>query len=691
MQFLMDIMEQKRKTTIEDLLLLLLRILLLLLLALAVARPILDSGAMTDLIGSDADVVIVLDNSYSMGTTIGGQSRWDKAKEFAVNIIDTQSSGSGFCLLLASELPDQIIAEFSNDPSLVMETTRGLSLSSLGSNWSSSLAAITGLLKTSNKSLKKVYIISDYQKEDWYNLDQSVLKMVKDLHNDVQLTMVNVGDNTQDNLTAIRLRLSAGAMRTGTKAVFAADIQNSGTEMAEDVPVDFLVDNVVIESSTISIGPEQTGTVRFKYEALEDGLHEASVRIRSDTLENDNKAHLPFRVVESISALSVSEGENNFGFLPTQFIELALNPFNEGSESDEAIYNFQNISISDIAGEDLSQYDFVCISGVNAVSSVEANILEEYVQMGGGVLMFLGSETDIPTYNSNLYDDGEGLFSWPLAVDKITEENEKDAMRLRAYNLSHPLWHGLIDRQNDYLKNVKIYSTFTFLKGSEERAIPLADVITSGENASANDNTSSNNPVIVDFSKGRGHCIVVCSSSDLSMNDFISHPVFVGFINQSVKYSKSFRAGDSVVTAGSTATRFVDFQSSQANFVCSSPSGEQSILPVTVSDNEYKIELSELREAGVYQLVNQNDASEMSYIGVNVSANEGKISSLESAAVAALFNETEVNVINASTTSEIENATAGGGGGAELAALLLFLVLLCWIGENYLAHRISKR
>ena len=683
MQFIMDIMEQKRKTTIEDLLLLLLRILMILFLALAVARPLFQSSAIAGLVGSDADVVIVLDNSFSMGASQGAQTRWEKAKENATKIIEEQASGSGVAIILGSSDPDPIIGEFSSDHALITETLRELPTSSLSNDWAATLAKAKDIMAQSKKGLKKLYVISDFQELDWTAFDENTKALLKELHNNNQVSLISIQDTVTDNLSAIRLRLSTGAMRVGTRAVFAADILNHGIEVAEDVPVDFYVDGQVVESSTVSIGPSQTGTVRFQYEAIEDGYHEASVKLRGDSLAEDNDAYLPFKVVESISVLAVTEGQNDFGFLPTQFVELSLNPYAEGSEAENAIYQFNNIDASELAGEDLMQYAFVCLSGVNAISSVEASILTEYVQSGGGLLIFLGAGTDVATYNANLYQEGKGLFSWPLIVNKIGSEDQKEPISVTPRNFSHPLWLGLVDHQNDYFKQVKVYSAFTFESGKQDNAIPLADLILPKIEGEEN---ISNPPFIVDFTKGRGHCIVVGSSSDLTMNDFIAHPVFVGFINQTVKYIKTFRDGNTVVSAGSTAVRYVSFQNAQANYVCTNPSGNSSVL--AVDEKELRVDIPEMREAGFYELVNQNDSSDRTLLAVNVNPQEGQIAQLGIDEIKALFPDTELNVIRAGGDSE---EGVGGGGGAELATLLLLLVLLCWIGENYLGYRISKR
>ncbi|NRA39900.1 MAG: VWA domain-containing protein, partial [Planctomycetes bacterium] len=514
----MDILEQKRKTTIEDLLLLLLRTLMLLFLALAVCRPFFSDGLVSNMVGAQSDIVVLLDNSYSMDTQQGAQTRWDLAKNLSIKLVDEQNQGTGVALVLANKITEPIIADFSEDYSLIQETIRELPIGSMDSDWAASLSIAHDLLKKGSKSSKRLYVYSDFQISDWAELDPNTRKTIDAISKEVDITFISVNDQQSENISATELRIAAGALRIGSRATFTGVIHNHGKEIAEDIAVDFVVDGEVLESGTITVAAGQKANIHFQYEAFEKGAHQASIKIKGDILRKDNQAHRPFKVVDSVSVLAVSEGENDFGFLPTHFIELALNPFNDGSENEEAVYQFQNSNIGELAGEDLSQYSFVCLSAIRAISSVEATILEEYVSNGGGLIIFLGKETDVATYNANMHKAGAGLFPWELAVDSISESNENISMSIRALNFGHPVWSGLLSSENDYLKQVKLYSAYSFLSGKNDRAIPLAEIVTAN-----NDNIDSGSkPVIVDFKTGRGHTLVITTSSDLSMNDFIT-------------------------------------------------------------------------------------------------------------------------------------------------------------------------
>src|ERR1700722_18208397 len=74
-----SVQKNQKRMNLEDILLLILRCLMLLFLALALARPALR-GASGGVGQGSQTAVILLDNSYSMGQTDGGPTRFDQAR-----------------------------------------------------------------------------------------------------------------------------------------------------------------------------------------------------------------------------------------------------------------------------------------------------------------------------------------------------------------------------------------------------------------------------------------------------------------------------------------------------------------------------------------------------------------------------------------------------------------------------------
>src|SRR4051812_16682033 len=181
MKFLQISVEQnQRRMRVEDMILLALRCLLLALLALALARPAFLSQK-SDVFGqSKVTAVVILDNSYSMGVSDGTMTRFEKAREAALQALDAMPIGSAAALLLASDTVDATIPEPTYDMNLARKAVREAPLTERGTDL---FPAIEQAIKTLNERLalrKEIYLITDGQATGWRQLAeiQSALERV---------------------------------------------------------------------------------------------------------------------------------------------------------------------------------------------------------------------------------------------------------------------------------------------------------------------------------------------------------------------------------------------------------------------------------------------------------------------------------------------------------------------------------
>ena len=135
MRFLQAAVQKNQKRmNLEDLLLLLLRCLLLILLALALARPVFrKAGAAMSGKGAET-AVIAIDNSYSMGQSDGGETRFDQARQAAEQVIDSLEPGSSVAVYLFSDVVRAAIPEPTYDLNLARKIVRDAALSDRGTD-----------------------------------------------------------------------------------------------------------------------------------------------------------------------------------------------------------------------------------------------------------------------------------------------------------------------------------------------------------------------------------------------------------------------------------------------------------------------------------------------------------------------------------------------------------------------------
>src|SRR3954463_4267485 len=135
MRFLkLSVEQNQRRMRIEDLILLVLRCLLLALLALALARPALMSNSQAFFGKSKVTAVIIGDNSLSMGVSDGTRTRFDKARDAALQAVDSMPAGSATAVFLASDMVNAVIPEPTFDFNLARKVIREAPLSDHGTD-----------------------------------------------------------------------------------------------------------------------------------------------------------------------------------------------------------------------------------------------------------------------------------------------------------------------------------------------------------------------------------------------------------------------------------------------------------------------------------------------------------------------------------------------------------------------------
>lgn len=688
MQFLVDII-QERKSRWEEVLLIILRTLMLLCLALAIAQPTLSTAGVANLLpGGQTDVVLLLDDTYSMATRSGAQSRFASAQEMAVKILDDLPSSNGVSLLLGSAHTVPLIRNFSQDHSLVKETIKGLKPGFLSGDVHSMLQDALHVLESGKSGSKKVFLFSDFQAREWQELDEKTLKLVERLTLEGrELTLVPINDGQEQNVTARALTMASDVVRTGAKAWFSACILNQGAEDAQDITAELVVENSVYDTQTISLPAGKEKMLKFAFTPVKPGPHRAAVRLRGDFLDADNVCGIPFTACDEVKILAVLDTPPLAGE-PTalDFVDLAINPFKERSRDPQAAFAFKFIGAGEMAAESLDAYELVFLGGCTGFTSIDAKQLEEYVAHGGSVIFFLGPNSQPALYNNSLYRNGTGLFAWPLKEELLQQEDKDAPLDFFPANPDHPMWSGLLDMKDHFFDQAKFFSAFTFKTDAPAPAAKPGEKTATRAwilaEAKAGDRRE---PMIAEFAFGRGRAFVFGSSSDLTMNNLALRPAYVGMVNQLVRYARSFRQGETVVTAGAKTERFVDFRHSQATYQITFPSGEGTAVSPLERDGEFVLSLPELREAGFYHFINTVDSADHFYMAANVAADEGKIKSMGAEELREAYEKLNVKIHGTGVDEQKK------GGGLDLAALLLVVMLLCWIGDNYLGYRISSK
>ncbi|MDI6740897.1 MAG: BatA domain-containing protein, partial [Candidatus Edwardsbacteria bacterium] len=156
-----------RRNRIRDWLLLALRVLTVLLLVLALARPRINAALPRWLGGSEGAVIILLDDSASMGARDGDSTLFDRAKAKATDILD-RMSGNGRAAVVSAAQGSRVVCGFA-DPARARSRVRELEVTDRGTDIPAALA-VAGQIASQAGRNASVVLISDLQRSGFGSL-----------------------------------------------------------------------------------------------------------------------------------------------------------------------------------------------------------------------------------------------------------------------------------------------------------------------------------------------------------------------------------------------------------------------------------------------------------------------------------------------------------------------------------------
>ena len=195
---------------LKQLLLLLMRLLILAILGIAFARPFFaDEPTATGGTGGKRNVVLILDNSYSMSH----KDTFDRAKAEAQKITDGLQQRDTSALVFASNRA-QVIKSLNTEHQQIRPALTGAKLTSVPTDYLDAIQAADEMLRQANIGQKEIYLIGDLQKIGWENFIET-----DRLSPDVQINFVDLSAEAPSQLGNHRCQCAASrSQRTETGA-----------------------------------------------------------------------------------------------------------------------------------------------------------------------------------------------------------------------------------------------------------------------------------------------------------------------------------------------------------------------------------------------------------------------------------------------------------------------------------------
>lgn len=675
-----------RMSRLKELLLLACRMALCALFALALAGPMLRPRSGALLSGQNRAVVLVLDNSASMGLEEGGPSMFDRAKQAARDVLDGLRTGDTAAVVLAgrrSRGPESLFAEPTPELGDVRQAIEQTTLSSLGTDLTAAVAAARKVVAQAAAESKEVYVLSDLQESGWSAGEESA-----EGTGDDQIFVVRLRPREPADLAITAVQYSAARPMVGVPFAFRPHIRNTDDEpRTTDVKL-WIDGELVAQRKLDSLAGGRWSVPRLYHSFGKGGWHEGYVELDDASLPADNRRYFAFEVVDAVKVLAVNGAPSEVARLDELFFlktALAAAPGNKSP------IEIDVVAPDAAATTDLAKYRVVVLANVESLPAPTIEKLEAFVDRGGSLLVFLGDRTNQPFFNSALAGPTRlhgGLLPGKLMGVEGDATKSEPVAHVGQLDSEHPALAGFDDPRLSNLSNVSFRALWTV----------------EPQNAAVLMRADTGSPLLLEKPFGKGRVMLFASTCDRDWTNFPLRPAYLPWVYRLVGYLAQeplarqpfYNTGQSVplTTSALEGVGQVLVRTPNRAIKHASPS----------SDADSPLVFDETDEPGVYSVFSPGKEAEAARFVANLESYESDLAAIDDEDRAQRTKDSgqqlearlrelvgAQNVTYVSDPAQLADVSLAARRGVKLWDFFLAMALLFALIEPWLANRISLR
>lgn len=562
------------------------------------------------------------------------------------------------------------------------------------------------LLGEANDETKIVYLLSDFRQKDWHSPAElrDALGLVRRAQAEVHL--VNCSRSTDSNLGVVAIEPADETRAAGVPLFVNVKVKNFGTKSVSKVQLklqstyyapDQITRTPVTSADTLQgqvdelatllidvIGPGETVARRVQVYFPQPGKHVVEALLPEDPVEADNRriCVIDFPVGERVLVIDGSDDERNAYYLGVAF--RPLDRSNTGIRPDVKPVSF----LRDATATALEEYSAIYLLDVSRLDGSAVASLENYVQTGGGLGIFLGPNATAGFYNQLMYKDGRGLLPAPVGVESLLpaalDPSEPDIILG-----NHPIFAFFQNETNPLIRGVKVdrYSKVPdSWQPSPEQAVEVI--------ARTRDKT----PLVIAKKFGHGEVVLFLTTLAPVWNDWAKNPSFVVVALKLQSYLAAARRPDDPRLVGTPLALSLAGSGYLPEVTFVLPGGkpgarqrlEQQASGGADPDSAaggLRTSLTATDRAGIYEAWVRTTKGEVEVRrwAFNVDPEEGDLTPMPSADLLARLEPVTVNYHAADSYQQDDVASTG----YNLSMLLLGGLVVLLVGEQLLAYSAS--
>ena len=608
-----------RRIRLEQWLLLAVRTLIIVCAVLAMAEPYLERAGLPFVGGERTHKVLVLDASYSMAYRPGETSRFDRAKEVAMQIVDDSPHGDAFTVVLMGAPPRVVVGKPAFAGGQLVEEIGALAVSHGTADLPATVATIETVLSQAREEQPRitrheVYFLTDLQRVGWLPelagaTGNEFRERSRRLSQQASLAVIDLGGGETENLAVTGVRPSEPVVTIGRELSAEVTVRNFGRQPVAQQLLELFVDGRRVAEGRVDLRPQEEAMLSFPCRFEGGGEHQVEARLAADLLDCDNHRFLALPVKEALAVLCVDgrPAGSQFGSA-TDYLRVALAPEADGRGSQVKVEVVTEGALREL---DLPKYDAIFLCNVPQFTAAEARLLRAYAEQGGGLVFFLGDQVRADSYNRYLGGEEPGLPRvLPALVGAATAAGQ---YRFDPLGYQHSLVSVFRDQEQSGLLTTPIaqYLKLTPVAGSPAK---VALGIAGGD------------PAIVEEPIGSGRAIVVATSADVSWTVLPMWSSFVPLVHELLTLAASGRFAERNLEVGQALAGETPRSAESLPITVAPPTGETAAAAIAGTSGDWQFD--DTFQSGIYTVHFGSQADAIEQFAVNTNTAESDLAPL---------------------------------------------------------------
>ena len=513
--------------------LLLLRIAAIVLIIAAFARPFLNQVTMASpAVGGAREVVILVDNSYSMGYA----DRWQRAQAAARQAVNGLAAGDRASLVFFDRGAD-VQARSTEDRARLLAMINSAKVGAGATRYAPALKVAQSILDQSQRPRREAILISDFQKVGWEGSQDIRFPM------GATLTPVPVTDAATSNVAVSSVAFQRGDFSGQERVTVTAGLQNKSDKPVSGLDVALDIDGRQVQSQRVTLEANASGSVTFQPFVLPAPTTRGTVRAAGDALAQDNNFYFTLSPGRPVSVLIVEHA--GAGRDLSLYLARAL------GIGRQPAFKLDTKPVERFTPEDLAGHETVILNDM-PISGGLADRLKSFVERGGGLFVILGDHSTWPAT----------LAVMPGTLRPAVDRGLGRTGTLGYLDYSHPVFELFKAPRSGNFADARVFR----YRGLEVAA--PARVVARFDDGGA---------ALVEKDSGQGRVLVWTTTLDNLWSDLVLKPVFLPFMHRTVTYLAKYEEATPWQTVGQV---FVEKTTSKAR-VALSPSGQR--IPIVAT------------------------------------------------------------------------------------------------------------